>query len=76
MRTVIGRLIAVLLPWPSRASRQQAITAARDQKERSRQGASHAAEIERDIMQMAERNHFSALIAEEIMRQQRRGRRP
>ena len=75
MRIAFGRLIAVLLPWPSRASRQQAITAARDQKERSRSGAAHAAAIERDITRMAERNHFAGLLAEEIMRQHRGGRR-
>ena len=73
MRRLLGRMMAVILPWPSRTSRQQAITAARDQKERSRAGADHAAAIERDITAMAERNHFAGLLAEEIMRQ-RRGR--
>ena len=64
--------MAMLFPWPGREQRQAAISHARDQKERSRSGAAHAAEIERDIMQMAERNHFSLLIAEEIKRQHRR----
>ena len=73
MRRLIGRLMSVIFPWPGREQRQEAISRARDQKERSRQGADHAAEIERDITAMAERNHFAGLLAEEIMRQRRRG---
>ena len=63
----------MLLPWPARHQRQAAISAARDQKERSRESASHAAAIGADIARMAERNHFAAIITEEIMRQHRRG---
>ena len=65
--------MAVLFPWPGREQRQASISHARDQKERSRQGADHAAAIERDITQMAERNHFASMLAEEIMRQRGRG---
>jgi hypothetical protein len=58
----------MILPWPSRESRQEAITAARHEKERSRSGARHAAGIERDIERIRQENHFAARIADQIMR--------
>lgn len=58
----------MLRPWPSRTQRREAITAARDQKERSRASARHAAAIEHDIARMAEANHFAAAIADQIVR--------
>ena len=63
----------MIFPWPSREQRRAAISHARDQKERSRVSAGHAAVIERDIERMAERNHFASIIAEQILRD-RRGR--
>lgn len=66
--------MGVLFPWPSRQRRQEAIGQARDQKERSRSSAAHAALIERDIERMADRNHFAALIAEQLVQQQRHPR--
>ena len=61
----------MLLPWPSRSERQAAISAARREKERSRASADRAADVERQIRQMAEENHFASLITEQIMRGQR-----
>ncbi len=68
--------MALLLPWPLRQQRRQAISDARGQKEQSLAGAVHAAAIEQDITRMRRENHFAALIAEHIMRgyqQQREG---
>ena len=58
----------MLLPWPARRQRQEAISDARREKERSQSSASHAAVIQRDIERLAERNHFAASIAGQIMR--------
>jgi hypothetical protein len=58
----------MVFPWPSRQSRQAAITAARHEKERSRTSARHAAAIQRDIERIREENHFAARIADQIMR--------
>jgi len=63
----------MLLPWAPRRQRQEAISDARREKERSRSSAMHAAVIERDIARMAEANHFAQVIAEQIMQQHRRG---
>jgi transcription elongation GreA/GreB family factor len=62
----------MLLPWPARHQRREAISDAREEKERSQSGARHAAVIERDIARMAEANHFAQVIADQIMR----GREP
>jgi hypothetical protein len=61
----------MLLPWPARRQRQEAISDARREKERSQSSARHAATIEQDIARMAERNHFASSIAEQIMQQHR-----
>lgn len=63
----------MLLPWPARRQRQEAISDARREKERSQSSAAHAAVIERDIARMAEHNHFAALLAEQIMQQRHGG---
>jgi transcription elongation GreA/GreB family factor len=68
----LRRLIDVLLPWPGRQQRREAISDARREKERSRSSAAHAAVIERDIARMAEANHFAQIIAGQIIR----GREP
>jgi hypothetical protein len=60
--------MSVLLPWPLRHQRRQAISDARREKERSQSGARHAAVIEQDIQRMRRDNHFSELIAGHIMR--------
>jgi len=60
--------MAVILPWPLRHQRQAAISDARDQKERSRAGAAHAAAIAQDIERIRRENHFAAAIAEQLMR--------
>lgn len=67
MSRLPGRLMSMIFPWPARAQRLAAISHARDQKERSRQGASHAAAIERDIERIRQENHFAARIAEQII---------
>jgi len=65
--------MSVLLPWPTRHQRQEAISDARREKERSQSSAVHAAVIERDIERMAEANHFADIIISQIMQQHRRG---
>jgi hypothetical protein len=60
--------MAVLIPWPSRQQRRDAIGRAREQKERSRLGAEHAAAVAGDIERMRRENHFGQLIAEQLMR--------
>jgi hypothetical protein len=66
----------MLLPWPPRYQRREAISDARREKERSRSSAAHAAVIGRDITRMAEANHFASILADEIMRQHRRRGEP
>jgi hypothetical protein len=61
----------MLLPWPARHERREAVSDARREKERSQSGAAHAAVIERDIARMAEANHFASIIAEQLMRGRR-----
>ena len=68
MSAALRRLMSMLLPWPSRQQRQEAISDAQREKERSRSSALHAAAIEQEITRMAEVNHFAASIAEQIMR--------
>jgi hypothetical protein len=62
----------MLLPWPARRQRQEAISDARREKERSQSSARHAATIEQDIERIRQENHIAAAIAEHIMQ----GRRP
>lgn len=71
MRRLLGRVMGVLFPWPSRHQRQEAVSDARREKERSRSSAAHAAAVERDITRMAEANHFAQAIAEQIIRGRR-----
>ena len=66
--TYLRRLMTVLLPWPNREERLAAIGRAREQKERSRLGADHAAAVAEDIERMRRENHFAQLIAEQLMR--------
>ena len=66
--SALGRMVAVLLPWPARHERQEAISRARAQKEQSRAAAGHAAAIEQDIDRIRHENHFAAAIAETLMR--------
>jgi len=57
----------MLLPWPSRAQRKAAISAAAREKERSRAGAAQAAGIEQAIEQMTRENHFALAITRQII---------
>ena len=68
MRRHLRRLMTMLLPWPTRQQRREAIGRATAEKERSRAGAVHAAAIERDIERIRQENHFAAAIADQIMR--------
>ena len=61
----------MLLPWPARHERQEAVSAARAEKEQSQARAAHAAVIEQDIQRIREGNHYAAVIAEQIMRGER-----
>lgn len=54
--------MSVLLPWPPRHERQEAIGRARAAKEQSRREAAHAGAIQRDIERMAAVNHFAEAI--------------
>lgn len=58
----------MLFPWPSKQERQAAISAARTEKEQSRDRLAHAAVIEHDINRIRQQNHFAGLIAEHLMR--------
>lgn len=73
MRGPLGKVVAMLLPWPAREHRQAAVEAARAEKERSRKGAADAAVISAAIERLAAQNHFATLLAEQIVRQHRRG---
>lgn len=64
--------MALLIPWPLKHQRTEAIAAARAQKEASRTGAEHAAVIEADIRRMAAHNGFAELIAAQITGDMRR----
>ncbi len=61
----------MLLPWPTREQRAEAIASAGRETEHSRDRAAHAAAVERDIRRMAETNHFAQTLAEQIMRGRR-----
>lgn len=71
MKARLGRLMALLFPWPARTQRVQAIADAAAQKDRSRAGAESAGAIRRDIERMAAENHFASTIAEQIARRHR-----
>jgi hypothetical protein len=62
----------MLLPWPSRQQRQEAIGAARHEREQAQARLAHATAIENDLDRMRQQNHFAAAIAEHLMRQHRR----
>ena len=53
----------MLLPWPTRHERAQAIAAARSEKERSQASADRAAVIGRQIQHAREENNFARAIA-------------
>lgn len=62
-------------PWPAKTRRHEAIAAARAEKDRSRAGAADADVVRLQIEALRERNHFAALIAEDIIRRHTGGRR-
>lgn len=64
----------MLLPWQSRHQRQEAISDARREKERSRSSAAHAAAIRQDIERMAAVNHFADSIRASLIQGHRNGR--
>lgn len=66
MRARLGRLMALLFPWPARTQRVQAIADATAQRERSQAGAVRDTAIGRDIERLAAMNHIAARIAEQI----------
>lgn len=70
----LRKVTSVLLPWQSRHQRQEAISDARREKERSQSGARHAAAIQRDIERMAAVNHFADAIRASLI-QGRQGHR-
>ena len=58
----------MLLPWPPRHERREAIASAEREKEQSRTRAAHAATVEQALHRMAAENHFAASIAEQLAR--------
>lgn len=66
--------MGAIFPWPSRQQRQAAVAMARQEKERSRSAALHAAAIEQDITRMAAVNHFAAAIAATLVQDHRDGK--
>lgn len=66
--------MSVLLPWPSRHERQEAIGRARAGKEQSRREAAHAVAIQRDIERMAAVNHFAEAIRASLIEGHQRRR--
>jgi hypothetical protein len=71
--SALERLASVLLPWPARHERQEAISRARAEKEQSQARAAHAAEIEQDIDRIRHENHFASAIAATLMRGHQNG---
>jgi exopolyphosphatase/pppGpp-phosphohydrolase len=71
--SALGRLAAVLLPWPARQERQEAIDRARAEKERSRAAAAHAAEIGADIDRLHHQNHIAERVAASLIRGHQNG---
>lgn len=61
----------MLLPWPSRRERREAIASAEREKRQSRAAAAHAAQVEASLRRMAETNHFADAIAEQLARRHR-----
>ena len=53
----------MLLPWPSRPDRQEAIASAGEEKLRSQAAAARAAAVEADLRRLAAENHWAAAIA-------------
>lgn len=72
MKAWLGRLMAVIFPWPARHQRMQAIAAAAAQKNHSRAGAASADAIRQDIERMAAVNHFAESIRASLAEGHRR----
>jgi hypothetical protein len=58
----------MLLPWPSRQQRLDAINAARVEKEQAQARLARAIVIEHDIDRIRQQNHFAAAIADHLIR--------
>lgn len=69
----MGKAARLLLPWPARHERRQAVADAEQEKHRSQAGAAHAADVERDIRRMAAENHFAEVIAASLRQGHRNG---
>ena len=62
-----------MLPWQPRSERKAGIAAAAAERERSRAGRELAEVIDSQIKRLAEANHFSELIAHDIIHGRRHG---
>lgn len=62
-----------MMPWPSRSQRRAAVDRARGEKEQSLRSAAHAAGVRADITSLAERNHFAAAVAQQIIQRHSQG---
>lgn len=65
-RRWVSRVLATVLPWPSKAERQDSLRAARQGAARAHRKAAEADLIREDILQrsqeLLERNHIAATI--------------
>ena len=64
--TWLRKVRRMLLPWPLKAERHEAIRSARRERLRSEHSAVKAAEIETQLRQMLADNHFADMLARQI----------
>ena len=71
-RKWVSRVLAAVLPWPSRADRRDSVRAARDGAEVAHAKAAEAAILSQDIWskrrEVLVRNHIGQIIANEFTR--------
>jgi hypothetical protein len=65
--TRLRSALRALRLWPGKRERKKAVQAAAGEKEESLRRASRARELEREIRQIAEANHFAEVIADQLI---------
>jgi hypothetical protein len=70
MLSKIARAVEVIMPWPGKHERAEAIREARRERKHAQEDAAHAKVIERQINRMLEENHFAETIARQILQGQ------
>lgn len=61
-------MIAAITPWPVRAERKAAISAATAERQQSDRARAHAKDVERQIRNLAGENHYAQTIIDGILR--------